>query len=86
MESSWMELKMITLCKDCKWVKLSWLERFGFFGKESFAKCENPTLRKLASINIVTGRIKKERLVFADSERQHFGHCGPEAKLFIQKD
>jgi hypothetical protein len=63
----------IKLCKDCKYYEK----------KISFSVCGNPNIRK--EINLETGEFERS---FVDFERiySYPGRCGPEGKLFEQKE
>ncbi len=63
------------LCKDCKYVKRDL--NFSY----QFACCTHPDLT--IRIDMVTGKPLPH---FADFERASYGECGPDAKLFEQRN
>lgn len=72
----------IKLCRDCKWHRLSFMDRLLGFGK--FAKCAKPELQLSGSgYPLVNGG--SSELTYCATQRERKLGCGPEGKMWEPK-
>jgi hypothetical protein len=69
-------------CKDCKWVRVSWLE--WLISGYRFAKCAHPTQIEQDDYYLVSGKGGDKPELYCATQRtsQVKGRCGAEGRLY----
>lgn len=75
-------------CKDCKWMRIGWVDWLTGFGNR-FARCAHPTQLEHNDSYLVTGKEgnpKPELYCSTQRNSQATGRCGAEGRLYEAKE